>query len=89
MLRISENNASIETVTLLLEGQISNHGVEITRESCEQVLKKGGHLILDMSGVSFVDRTGIALLRKLQQQNVELINCSPFLKEQLKDPISV
>lgn len=89
MLRISENNASIETVILLLEGQISNHSVEITRESCEQVLRKGGQLILDMSGVSFADRAGIALLRKLQQQQVKLINCSPFLKEQLKDSMPV
>ena len=83
MLRISENNASIEIVILLLEGQVSNHGVEITREACDQVLSKDRQLILDVAGVTFADRNGVALLRELQQRQVKLINCSPFLKEQL------
>lgn len=88
MLRISENSASIEIVILLLEGQISNHGVEITREACAQVLGKGGQLILDVAGITFADRTGVALLRELQQQQVKLMNCSPFLREQLKENIT-
>jgi anti-anti-sigma regulatory factor len=87
MLRISENNASIEIVILLLEGQVSNHWVEVTRATCEQVLSKGGQLILDVAGVTFVDHTGVTLLRELQQRQVKFINCSPFLKEQLKDTV--
>ena len=83
MLRISENNASLETVILLLEGQVTNHGVELTRYACEQVLSKGEQLILDVAGVTFVDRTGVTLLHELQQRQVKLINCSPFLREQL------
>jgi anti-anti-sigma regulatory factor len=89
MLRISENNASIEIVILLLEGQVSNHWVEVTREACEQALGKGGQLILDLAGVTFADRAGTTLLRELQRRQVKLINCSPFLREQLKDTASV
>ncbi|HEX4948883.1 MAG TPA: STAS domain-containing protein [Blastocatellia bacterium] len=85
MLRISENNASLEQVILLLEGQVSNHSVELAREVCAQALGQGRQLILDMTGVTFADRAGVALLREMQQRRVELINCSPFLKEQLKD----
>jgi ABC-type transporter Mla MlaB component len=89
MLRISENNASIEIVILLLEGQVSNHWVEVTREACEQALGQGRQLILDLAGVTFADRAGTVLLRELQRRQVKLINCSPFLREQLKDTSSV
>ena len=85
MLRISENNPSFENVILLLEGQVVNSWVEIVRESCEQALAKNCQLILDCAGVTFADRQGIALFQILQRCQVKLINCSPFLKEQLKE----
>jgi ABC-type transporter Mla MlaB component len=88
MLRISENTASTKVVILLLEGQISQHWVEVTREVCEQALRKGGQLMLDLAGVTFADRAGVALLLELQQQQVKLINGSPFLREQLKETVS-
>lgn len=86
MLRISESKASYETTTLLVEGQVSRHWVEVTREACEQALMRYPQLILDLAGVTFADRAGVALLQTLQKQQVRLINCSPFLQEQLKDP---
>ncbi len=85
MLRISENNTSFEIVTLLLEGQVVNGWVDILKESCDQVLAKNCQLILDCAGVTFVDRQGVALFQTIQQRQVKLINCSPFLKEQLKE----
>lgn len=84
MLRISELNVSIETVTLRLEGQLTDQWIEVTREACEQVLCQSEQLILDVAGISFANRTGITLLHELQQRQVRLINCSPFLQEQLK-----
>jgi ABC-type transporter Mla MlaB component len=89
MFRISENDASPERVTLLVEGSISNHWVEIMREVCAQSLEKSHQLVLDLAGVTFADRLGIALLQELQRRQVQLVNCSPFLKEQLKDPITI
>ena len=89
MLRISENKASHETTILLVEGQVSHHWVEVTREACEQALTHESRLILDLAGVTFADRAGVALLQSLRQQHVQLINCSPFLQEQLKDPATI
>ena len=85
MLRISENNPSFENVILLLEGQVVNGWVDILKESCDQALAKNCQLILDCAGVTFADRQGIALFQILQKCQVKLINCSPFLKEQLKE----
>ena len=45
--------------------------------------------IFDVWNAHYGDRGGIALLRDLQQQQVALINGSPFLKEQLKVTIAV
>jgi hypothetical protein len=38
---------------------------------------------VDFSQVSFVDREGVALCRRLRQRRASLRNCSPFVKEQI------
>lgn len=83
MLRITENRTASDTAILLLEGQVTNHWVEIAREVCTPLLAQNMHLILDLAGVTFADRNGIQFFRSLQQQHVELKNGSPFLTEQL------
>ena len=89
MLRISETSTSFEIVILLLEGQVAHQSADIVRETVEKILAKGGQLILDLAGVTFADRRGIALLQDLQKRQVKLINGSPFLREQLKQTMAV
>jgi ABC-type transporter Mla MlaB component len=55
------------------------------RRCCEEFLAKGRRLALDLANVSFVDRDGIVLLQELVGRRVALVNCSPFLVEQLKE----
>lgn len=89
MLRISDISKTVESVMLLLEGQVGEHSTDIVREAVAQVLAQGRTLTLDLSGILFADRSGVTLLRELQQQQITLINGSPFLKEQLKDTAAV
>ena len=89
MLRISETSTSVEIVILLLEGQVAHQSADIVRETVEKILAKDGQLILDLAGVTFADRGGIALLQDLQKRQVKLINGSPFLREQLKQTTTV
>jgi hypothetical protein len=71
-------------VTLHLEGQVVGPWVEELRRTCEPLVEAGRTLTLDLSGVSFVDREGVALCRGLRQRRAaRLRNCSPFVKEQL------
>jgi anti-anti-sigma regulatory factor len=56
---------------------------ELSR-SCERILGIGGTLSVDLSEVSFVDRDGVELLQRLRARDVALVNCSPFVAEQLK-----
>lgn len=82
MLRIGEESLQKEAATLLLSGQVSGPWVGVLRECCEQM--NHCRLILDLAQVTYADLNGVALLRELQEREVVLINCSPFLQEQLK-----
>ncbi len=88
MLRIVEENTANESVTLRLDGRLVNQWIEVLRSSCQQAAQQDGRLILDLAGVNFADHEGVKLLRQLEQQQATFINCSPFLREQLKEPIS-
>jgi anti-anti-sigma regulatory factor len=62
--------------------------VEELRRVCDETAGENGHrvnrLVLDLADVLFVDADGVALLRRLAARHT-LINCSPFVAEQLKE----
>lgn len=74
------------TATLILEGRLIGPWVEELRRSCEQTSSSSDELTLDLGGVSFVDRSGLELLRSLADRRARLNNCSPFVAEQLRTP---
>lgn len=86
MLRIVEENATNNSMMLRLDGRLAGQWVGVLRQSCEQVFQNSSRLILDLAGVSFADHDGVQLLRQLEQQEVAFINCSLFLREQIKQP---
>lgn len=88
MLRISEVSLSNEAAMLRLEGEMIGHNVLEARLAIEKFLAVGIRMTLDVAELLFADRDGIAFLRELVGHRVELINCSPFLSEQLKEVIN-
>jgi anti-anti-sigma regulatory factor len=84
MLRIVEEKMASNSTTLRLDGSIVGQWVELLRSSCEQVFQSDGHVILDLTGVSFADHDGVRLLWQIEQRQATIINCSPFLREQMK-----
>jgi anti-anti-sigma regulatory factor len=85
MLRISEQTTSGDKATLLLEGEMVGIWVEEVRSSCERLLAVGRRLVLDLSGLSYVSHDGIILFHALKDRQVEFVNSSLFLNEQLKN----
>ena len=65
MLRISVVGSSRDAMTLLLEGQVIGDAVDELNSSCDQALAEGRRLTLDLAGVSFIDRKGVALFHRL------------------------
>ncbi len=84
MLRIVLVEPANGTVALRLEGRVIGPWVEELRRSCEPVLATGARLRIDLTDVSFVDRDGVELFRRLRSRRGALVNCSPFVAEQLK-----
>ncbi len=84
MLRIVEENTTNCSTALRLDGSIVGQWVDLLRSSCEHFFQSNDHVILDLTGVSFADHDGVQLLRQLEQRQVTMINCSPFLREQMK-----
>lgn len=84
MLRISVEKSSGQSRTFLLEGQLTGPWVEELSRSCDDALREGKHLTLDLGAVSLVGRDGIALLRELKIRKVAVMNCSLFVANELK-----
>ena len=71
-------------VTLLLEGKVIGDAVDEVNASCDQALAEGRRLTLDLAGISFIDRKGVALFHRLAARQVSMVNRSGFIAEQLK-----
>ena len=84
MLKIQLLDQQDGAATLELAGRVVGPWVDELSRSCERILGVGGTLSVDLGGVSFVDRAGVEFLRRLRARAVALVNCSPFVAEQLK-----
>ncbi len=84
MVRISVRESTGDATTLLIEGKVVGAAVDELSSCCDQALAEGRRLTLDLSGVAFIDRAGVALFHDLAARHVSLVNCSGFVLEQLK-----
>jgi len=85
VLRISICDDSEQGVRLVLEGRLVGPWVGELRKQIEQALSQAKNVTLDLRKVSFVDPSGVALLRELGDRQVEQVNCSIFISQQLKE----
>ncbi|MEW6734606.1 MAG: STAS domain-containing protein [Acidobacteriota bacterium] len=83
MLRITETTSDEETITLLLEGRIIDQWIDEICNQCRANLSQQRKVILDFSGVRFVDERGIEALKELINDRIQLIGCSLFLSQLL------
>lgn len=83
MLKISESSTEGQP-KLQLAGRLAGEWVSELKAAYGAARAGYGRVILDCSDVIFVDRAGAALIRELLQEGASVINCSPFIKEQLR-----
>jgi hypothetical protein len=84
MLKIVLDATGSSRLVLRLEGRVVGPWVQELRRSCERALATPASLALDLADVSYLDRDAVQLLRSLGIRGVALVNCSPFVAEQLK-----
>jgi anti-anti-sigma factor len=85
VLRITPTEKS-NLIGLRLEGRLEGPWVEVLRKTWADTLNQDKHqqIVVDLSGVSFVDSVGRALLLNMQDEGVGLIKASAFLREMLR-----
>ena len=84
MMRITEIEGDGTVARLQVEGHITRETVRDLRASSDARLGERRALLLDLSGVRFVDPEGVRVLRELVPKGTELIGCSGFLDELLR-----
>jgi len=85
MLRVTVVESSRNAVTLRVEGRITGSSVAELRRACDvHTFADEVRLCLELADVSFVDATGILLLKELRSRGVGLIRANTFIAEQLK-----
>jgi len=88
MLKISQAVKANHSVTLKLEGRVVGPWVGELRQVCEALMTEGRALKLDLTDVTFADASGVSVLSSFKSRGVAFTNCSPFVEEQLKSPIT-
>ena len=65
-----------DTGTLTLEGRVVRTFIELLERECSELFAVSNHPILDLAGVTLVDRAGIESLKRLNRRGAVLRGCS-------------
>jgi anti-anti-sigma regulatory factor len=86
--RLTRVTPAPDEVVLVIEGRLYGEWVELLEDECAQLLRTTQRVLLDLASLSFVDRRGARLLRKLATDQVVLINCPPLVDELVREDAS-
>ncbi len=84
MLRITKVAETPSQVTLKLEGRIVSDWVAVLERECLRFLQEKQKVLLDFSGVTFIDGRGVEMLKRITSENLKILNCSPLLADLLQ-----
>lgn len=85
MLRLTRTQERPLQVTLKAEGRMVAEWVDLLEAECRELATGERRVLLDLADVSYVDRRGIEMLRKLTDGRISIVNCSPLLEELLAE----
>ena len=79
MVRLTVISQSPEEARLKIEGWVSGADVGLLEAEGTRLLGESQRLILDLSGVPFMDREGLSLLERWAGERLRLCGASTFL----------
>lgn len=85
MLKISISGDSDQAIEFALEGKLVGPWVDELRRLSQDALSQNKSVSLNLEHVWFVDARGAALLRDLAGRRVSQLNCSQFVRQQVKE----
>jgi RNA polymerase sigma-70 factor, ECF subfamily len=80
MIRITVVTSPGAETRVIVEGRITKGSSVELASTCLEPLAQGNHLVLDLSGVTFADSDGVALVRDLIQRGCTLAECSELMR---------
>ncbi|HEX5043807.1 MAG TPA: hypothetical protein VFV75_12925 [Candidatus Polarisedimenticolaceae bacterium] len=84
MLRITREDTERGKITLKLEGRLAQDLVGLLEQECSTLHALSGAPTLDLSGVTFVDRSGVQALKRLRGMGCAIGGCSDLVASVLK-----
>jgi anti-anti-sigma regulatory factor len=85
VLRLTVVPTPVLVVTLKVEGQIVGEWAGALERECSALVAGGARVLLDLSGVIYIDSDGVATLRSLPAGEIVVINCTPIIQGLLAD----
>jgi anti-anti-sigma regulatory factor len=86
VLRISTVTGAGAPVTLRVEGDLAGDWVPLLEAECLRHFDARGPVVLDLAGIGFIDRTGVAMLHGLLARGARLGAASPLVRTLLGRP---
>ena len=86
MLRISTIKDTRSVLTVKIEGRLVSEWVPLLEKECSRLVDPHRAITLDLVDVSYVDESGLALLRRLSELSWTLSPCSSFVHQLLHQP---
>lgn len=85
MLRLTNLAETDTEVRIKVEGEVVVEWSELLETECLRYLTPGRRLVLDFEDVTLVDCATVKMLVRLQQRNLELINCSASIQDCIRE----
>jgi ABC-type transporter Mla MlaB component len=84
MMRITRTVGEDSLDTLKLEGRLQGPWVEEVHAAYVLSAAQASRTCLDLSGLTFADGAGAALLRELLRSGAQVVGCSSYIAELLQ-----
>ncbi len=79
MVRITLVETSSEKTRMKIEGRIVSDWIKTVDAECQQLLTQGRKVLLDLSGVIFIEADGASMIRALLEKGCVLWSCPLFI----------
>jgi anti-anti-sigma regulatory factor len=84
VVRIQRDEVDAHAVALIPQGPMTAEWAEVLERECEQLSRWGFRVVLDLSELVVIGRTGIEVLRRLSRAKVGITGCSPLIASMLE-----
>ncbi len=89
MFKITKTEQSDRTINLRMDGRLIEEWLSEFDKLYLKIKKEDyKRIVIDFAGVSFIDDDAINYIQKINDERVDIINCSPFIESLLGNLVS-